>query len=116
MNDTLFVCCFQRFSDLFRDQEGVSDWNPTLRSRIGKRRSLNERHHERRRAIGLFQSMNLRDIRMIETSEHFCLALEAGQALGVGRDCVWQELDRDATFQVEVSRPVNLSHSAFADE
>jgi hypothetical protein len=77
----------------------------SLRNPIGERRPLNELHHKGRGAVGLFQSVNLRDIRVIEPGEHFRLALEAGQALGVGRHCVWQDLDRDVSLQVGVGRP-----------
>ena len=38
---------------------------------IGQRRALDQFHHECRRAAGLLQSVDLRDVRVIERREHF---------------------------------------------
>ena len=52
---------------------------------------------------------------MVQRGEHFGLALKAGQPIGVGRQCLWQDLDGDLPLQARVGRPPDLAHSPFAD-
>jgi hypothetical protein len=52
---------------------------------------------------------------MIERGEHLRLAFEPGEAVGVGREEVRQDLDGDVTVQLRVARLVNLAHAAGPD-
>ena len=52
---------------------------------------------------------------MVQQGEHFRLALKTSQAVGVSRERRRQNLDGDLTFQLRVSRPIHLPHTAFAD-
>ena len=52
---------------------------------------------------------------MIEGGERLRFALEAREPVGVVREGLGQNLDRDLTIQLRVARAVHLAHAAFAD-
>ena len=54
----------------------------------------------------------MRDVRMIERGEHLRFALEARQALGVVRERVGQDLDRDVASELRVAGAIHLAHPA----
>jgi hypothetical protein len=47
---------------------------------------------------------------VIETSEHAGLALEAGDAVGIGGERLRQNFQRDIASQFRVARTIHLSH------
>ena len=49
---------------------------------------------------------------MIQRGEHPRLALEARQAVGIPRERVRQELDRDIASELRVPRPIDFAHAA----
>src|SRR5215510_10985676 len=53
---------------------------------------------------------------MIERCEHFGFTLKASHSLAVIRKFIWQDLDRDFTFEFGISRTINFTHSAFAKQ
>ena len=55
------------------------------------------------------------DVRMIQRRERLRFALEAGQAIGISRERVGQDLDRDVAIQLRVARAIHLAHAAGAD-
>ena len=77
--------------------------------------ALDEFHHQRRDAVGVFKAVNRRDVRMVQRREDFGFALEAREALGVRGEDVGQDLDRDLAFQLRVRRAIDLAHAAGAD-
>ena len=66
MDDALLVRRFERVGDLPGDLQGFgeSDWSP--RDAIGQRRPLDEFHREKRTARCVFQSVDLRDVGMVQ--------------------------------------------------
>ena len=52
------------------------------RDPIRERRTVDELHHQRVRAAGILETVNLRDVRMIEGREDLRLLMEACEALG----------------------------------
>ena len=52
---------------------------------------------------------------MIQRREDFGFALEPHQPLGVCRNGLRQDLDRDLPLQVRVSSAIHLTHAAHAD-
>ena len=52
---------------------------------------------------------------MIERGEDLRLALEAGEAVGIGGEGRWQELEGDVAVEPRVARAVDLAHAAGAD-
>ena len=59
--------------------------------------------------------MDRRDIRMIQRGERPGFALEPREALGILRERLRQDLDRDLTAQVRIGGSVHLAHAADAD-
>ena len=52
---------------------------------------------------------------MIERREDVCFALEARHALGIQREGIGQDLDRDVATQSGVSGAIHLAHAAGAN-
>jgi hypothetical protein len=52
---------------------------------------------------------------MIQGGEDFGLALKPCEPIVVGGNRERQNLDRDLTLQLRISRPIHLTHPAFAD-
>ncbi len=59
--------------------------------------------------------MNLRDVRMVQRCEHLCLALEAGEPLGIRRYRCRQHFEGDLAPEVRIRRAINLAHPTFAN-
>ena len=86
-----------------------------LRDALRQILALDELHHERVHAAGLLEPIDRRDVGMIQRRERLRLALEPRQAVGVRRERVRQDLDRDLAAERRVRRPIHLPHAAFAD-
>ena len=83
----LVVCGVERLDDLFRDDE-------------------------RARGAVVFETMELRDVRVIQRGERPRLALEAGQPIRVPGKDVRQDLERNLAGEPRVPRAVDLAHAA----
>jgi hypothetical protein len=66
VDDRLLVRRLERLGNLFRDRECVIDGQGSLSEPIGKRRPLHQLHDERRRRAGALQSVDSRDVGMVE--------------------------------------------------
>ena len=83
MDDALLMRRLERVGDLARDRERLLNGSGARRQTLGQRRAFHELEHEAAHAVGLFQSVDRADVRMIERREHARLALEARQPVGV---------------------------------
>ena len=52
---------------------------------------------------------------MVQRGEDLGFALEPGQPIGIERESVGQNLERDVAVQTGVARAVDLAHAACAD-
>ena len=68
-----------------------------------------------RDAARFFEAVDARDVRMIQRREDLRFALEAREAIGIVRERVRQDLDRDVAIQLRVARAIDLAHAACAD-
>ena len=66
-------------------------------------------------AVGVFEPVDLRDVRMIERREHLRFSPEAGEAVGIAGDGGQQDFDRDLAIERRVAGLVDLAHPARAD-
>ena len=110
MHDPFFVRGFQGLGDL----PGVGH------GRFGRewafdRLARNQLHHERSHAAGLFNSVDLRHVGMVEHGQGARFALEPGKAIGVLGEGIGQHLDRDQAVELGVTRLVHLAHPAGAN-
>ena len=116
MNDSLLVCGFERLGNLSADRQRVMKRERSFRDSVGKRRPLDELHHQRLRLVRFFEAVDVSDVRVIQRGEHLRLAMESSQPLRVGDEGVWQYLQRIVTFKCCVVRTPDLAHATLADE
>ena len=83
MDDSLLVRRFKRLGDLLRHRQRLVDGNGPLRDPIGERRAFDQLHDQGSYAAGVFEAMDLRDVRMIERGEHLRFTTEAREAIGI---------------------------------
>jgi hypothetical protein len=72
-------------------------------------------HHQRERAVAFLDAVDLRDVGMVERRQRLRLALEARPPLGIRRQQIRQDFDRDVAIELDVAGAVDLAHSAGAD-
>ena len=72
-------------------------------------------HHEGVDTVRLFQTVNDRDVRMVQRREDFRFTLEAGDSFRVCRERLGQDLDGDIAIELRVAGSVHLAHAPFAD-
>ena len=82
---------------------------------VRERLALDQLHHECTDAVCLFETIDLRDIGMIQCSQCLRLALEARQALGVMGKGFRQNLDGDVAPKVGIEGAIDFTHPALTD-
>ncbi len=118
MDDAALVGGFERVGDLAGDgerpSEGKRPAGEALRQGL-PRRQLHDQEMDRRAVdLGLVQLVDAGDVRVVERRQHLGLALEPGEALGVGGERLGQHLDRHLAVEPGVGGPVHLAHAALA--
>ena len=83
VDDALLVRRFERLGDLPRDGQRLVEGDGALRDAIRKRRPFDEFEHERLRAVRVFETVDRRDVRMVQRGKDFGLTLEASEAIRV---------------------------------
>ena len=76
--------------------------------------ALDQFEHERVGLAAVLEPVDRPDVRMIQRREHLRFALEAGEAIGIARERVRQDLQRDLAIQLRVARAIDLAHAAGA--
>jgi len=66
MDDALLVGGLERLGDLLRNGECLIDRDRPLRDPLREVLTLDQFHDERGQAVGLFEAVDLRDVRMVE--------------------------------------------------
>jgi hypothetical protein len=115
MNDPLLVRGFERVGDLTRDGQCLIERNRAARDALRQVLAFDEFHDQRTDAIRFFQSVDMRDVRMIERCERLGFACESGESVGVIGERIREDLQRDVAIEFRVTRPIHLPHPAFAD-
>ena len=121
MDDALDVRGFQCLGNLPRDRQRLVQGHRARGESLGKGRSLDELHDQRanaglpRAGRGLFETVDVGDVGMIQGGQELRLTFEPREAFGIGGKQVWQDLDRDVAIQFPVARAIHLSHPALAE-
>ena len=68
-----------------------------------------DQFHDQGSCAGVFEAMDLRDVRMIERGEHLRFTTEAREAIGIVGNGRQQDLDRDLAIQLRVAGSVDLA-------
>jgi len=72
-------------------------------------------HHEGVNAFAVFESVDGRDVRVVQRGKNFGFALKPREPIGVRGERARENLDRDLTLQFRIGRSIHLAHPAFAD-
>ena len=62
MNDALLVCGFKRLGNLSANRQRVMKRDRSFRDSVGKRRPLDELHHQRLRLVRFFEAVDVSDV------------------------------------------------------
>ena len=116
VNDPLLVRSGERLGDLSRNRQGFGERNRPLRDAIGQRRPFHEFEHERRHVAGILESVDGRDVLMVERCEHVRLALESRCAIDTADARVADDFQRHVAMELGVARAIDLPHTAGAHE
>src|SRR5262245_4075224 len=104
MDDALGMRGFECLGDLTPILDGRVDWNWTAEY-LAFDQLQNQMVHVAR----LLQAVDRRDIGMIERRQHSRFSPEAGEPLGIIRECRWQRFYGDITTEARIVRPVHLA-------
>ena len=115
MHAPAFVRRFQRLGNLVRNRPGLVQPQRAAPQTLGEILPVDQLHDERAAGEGRLQPVNPGDVGVIERCEHLCLALEPGQPIGIAREVIGQDLDRDLAVEPHVARAVDLAHAAGAE-
>ena len=113
-----FSCAASSASAIWRAIASASSTGSGPRCEpLGERLALDQLQHERarRRCRALLEAVDRADVRMVERREHPRFALEAREPLGIRREDVRQDLDRDVAPELRVARAIDLAHPARAE-
>ena len=77
---------------------------------------LNELHDQGRNVRRVLETVNVRDVRMVERGEHLRFAAEPGETVRIVRDGREQDFDRDVPVQLRIARPIDFAHPAHTEQ
>ncbi len=115
VDDSLLVRRLERLGDLPRDGEGLVEGERPALQPLGEVFALDELHDEGADAARLLEAVDRGDVGVLQLGQDLRLALETGEAVGVGGERLGQDLDRDLALQLRVGRAVDDAHPALAE-
>ena len=118
VDNALFVSDVERLRDLPSDRQRIGNRDPAPARRgdqVGERLPVDELHHQRAGGARFLETMDVRDIRMIERRKDLRFALEPRETIAITGEQVGQDLDRDVAVQPRVACPEYLAHPSPAD-
>jgi len=63
----------------------------------------------------VLEAVDRRDIRMIQGGEHLRFSPETSESIGIGRERVREDLQRDVAIELRIAGAVDLAHATRAD-
>ena len=115
MDDPLLVRRFERLGNLLRDRQRLVERDRAARDPLRQILALDQFHDERAHAAGFLEAVDVRDVRMVQRRERLRFAREPREPIGIVRERVGQDLERDVAIQLRVAGAIHLAHAAFAD-
>ncbi len=115
MDDAFFMRGFERLGDLTRDCQRLIERDGALRQTIRQRGSFDQLQHERRQVAGFFETVEGRDMRVVQRGQEFRFPSESRASIGVAGESPRQDFHRDVPLQPRVARAVHLAHAALAE-
>ena len=118
VDDPPLVGGLERLDDLLRDGQRIVQRDRPAREPLGEVLPFDELHRQRAPSTGrgrVFESVDLRDVRVVERRERASFPVEPRQPFLVPREQLGQDLDRDRPLQPAVDRLVDLAHASGTD-
>ena len=94
-----------------RDRQRFVDWNRTARDALRQILAFDQLHHQRVRITAFLESVNVRDVRMVECGEGLRFAREPRQPIRIAGERVGQNFQRHVAIELRVPRAIDLSHA-----
>ncbi len=114
MDHALVVRGLERPRDLLADVKGLVDRQRAAAQTLGEILAVDVLQDQVPRALGFLDPVDARDVGVVERGQEPGLALEAGQAVGIARDLLGQDLDGHVPVQRGVAGQVHHPHPAAA--
>ncbi len=115
MDDALFVRGGERVGDSLGDFDDLRGRKATGVREAVERLAFDEFHGEEVDAFGFFDREDGDDVRMIERGDGTGFALEASEAIGVGRGVGRENFEGDVPLEFYVGGAIDLAHAAGAE-
>ena len=116
MNDALFMRGFKSLGDLFSDGQRLINRDRSLLDPICQGPPFDKLQNQCLLALGLFQSVDVSDVGMVERRQNFGFALEPCEAIRIIRERLRQYLQGHVPVELGISGSIHLPHAALADE
>ena len=110
MDDAGLVRGLERFRDLPRDRQRFVERHRPARETLREVVALDQLHDQSGRVSRLFEAVDLRDARVVQRRERLGLPLETHQPIGVGRERLGQDLERDVAIEPGIAPAIDLPH------
>ena len=104
MDDAFLVRSVECFGDLPREGDRLGDGERPARQAIRECGPFDELEDQRHDPVGLFQSIDRADVRMVERRQQSRFTREAGATLGIG-------MKSDGRILIATSRPSFVSRA-----
>lgn len=114
MNDSSLVRGLERFRNVPCEQQRLRERHWTASQPVGERFALDQLHHEGVGSRRLLESVDVRDVWVVQGGEGFGLAFQPRHAVRVVGKAVRQHLDRDLAVQSRVACAKHLPHPSRA--
>ena len=114
MDDAVVVGLLERLGNLPRDWKRLFEWYGAPRHPGGEILAVHEFHHDRMDPVCFFETVDLGNVRVIQPRERPRFPLKTPQSLGVSREHLRQDLQRDVTIQLRIARSIDLAHATGA--
>ena len=110
MDDPLLMGGFEWLSDLFGYRQCLINRDRPLLDPISQCWPLHQLQHQRTSVFGFLDTVNLRDVWMVEAGEYLRLSLEPGETIRIGGKRLGQNLQRHLPVQFGIRGLIDLSH------
>ena len=115
VDDVLLVRGVERVGDLLRDRQRLVERDRAARDPRRQVVAVDQFHDQGGEVRCLLEAVDRRDVRMVESREHFGFALKAREAIRIAGHRGRQHLDRHRPLQIAVGGAIDLAHAAGTD-
>ena len=115
MNHALLMSRFKGFGDLLGNGQGFINGDWSLLDPISQGRPFDQLQYQRPSTAAFFDTVDLRDVRMIETGEDLRLALEPSKSIRIFGKRLGQDLQRHLAVELGIGGLPHLTHPTFTN-